>query len=614
MLPALVLLDSCDELGELIVLCVDCYRSIRDVRLRSDQINALFEPLRGKAALLKKYDLMLSEEDVDMLDQAPFNWDVTRKATYNARERLTPLQALQAEKIKERAEDFGLKVNEFRKEFLAQAPFKYSVGDECYQQIDNWNQLIDSIEHDAKQIQELEQLFDVTINNWKEIRQCREELRWLKQASHRFVHSFELCQKEVTIHLCNRLCWNSLTYQPLSPICSTDSRPDFFSRRYGITWSSSSPSSLNGVRHCGTMSMWTLCSCKRTRHANAKYSPHPIQHTKHYSFDMVVVCIRQLQKEIRLLPKQSRAWDVYQGMATGLQDMSVALPLVQDLRDEAMRERHWKKLMRICGKSFVMDEKFSLQHLLALQLQVYVDAVGETVEQARMELKIDKQLARIDATWMSLHLSYEPFKSTGVHTLKMPDLVIEALDDHEVALQNMMGSRFMSFFEAQITSWKTRLAGVRSVLESWMEVQRQWCSLEAIFIGCKLLTKTHQQSRSCMKCDPEVFTLFAHNMWRTVAAEDIREQLPEDAKRFDSVDQIFKEQMSDASQTPNPLEACLRDGRDEEFHKCLSMVELCNRSLAEYLESKRKKFPRFYFISSLDLVDVLSQGRRVEQG
>ena len=47
----------------------------------------------------------------------------------------------------------------------------------------------------------------------------------------------------------------------------------------------------------------------------------------------------------------------------------------------------------------------------------------------------------------------------------------------------MMGNRFMGFFEAQITSWKGKLSGVRSVLEAWMEVQRQWCSLEAIFIG-----------------------------------------------------------------------------------------------------------------------------------
>eukprot|EP00966_Prymnesium_polylepis_P205938 4772177-Prymnesium_polylepis.1 len=124
---------------------------------------------------------MLSEEYLDMLDQAPFNWDVTRKATYNSRERLSPLQALQAEKIKERAEDFGLRVQDFRQSFSSQAPFKFAVAEECYVQMDRWNAQIDTIEADAKQLQELEQLFDVTINHWKEIRQCREELRWLKQ-------------------------------------------------------------------------------------------------------------------------------------------------------------------------------------------------------------------------------------------------------------------------------------------------------------------------------------------------------------------------------------------------------------------------------------------------
>ena len=39
------------------------------------------------------------------------------------------------------------------------------------------------------------------------------------------------------------------------------------------------------------------------------------------------------------------------------------------------------------------------------------------------------------------------------------------------------------------------------------------------------------------------------------------------------------------------------------------MLELCQRSLSDYLETKRKKFPRFYFISAPDLVDVLSKGK-----
>ena len=47
-----------------------------------------------------------------VLDHAPFKWEDTKKASLNARERLGPLQALQAEKIKEDAEDFGIRVAE----------------------------------------------------------------------------------------------------------------------------------------------------------------------------------------------------------------------------------------------------------------------------------------------------------------------------------------------------------------------------------------------------------------------------------------------------------------------------------------------------------------------
>jgi len=37
----------------------------------------------------------------------------------------------------------------------------------------------------------------------------------------------------------------------------------------------------------------------------------------------------KLQKEVKLLVKQSRGWDVYVGLAKQLSDMLVALPLVQ---------------------------------------------------------------------------------------------------------------------------------------------------------------------------------------------------------------------------------------------------------------------------------------------
>lgn len=60
--------------------------------------------------------------------------------------------------------------------------------------------------------------------------------------------------------------------------------------------------------------------------------------------------------------------------------------------------------------------------------------------------------------------------------------------------------------------------------------------------------------------------------------------------------------------TKNVVEATNRPKLFERLETLQSELALCEKALAEYLETKRLAFPRFYFVSSADLLDILSQG------
>ncbi|KAM7334656.1 hypothetical protein ACRRTK_007976 [Alexandromys fortis] len=77
----------------------------------------------------------------------------------------------------------------------------------------------------------------------------------------------------------------------------------------------------------------------------------------------------------------------------------------------------------------------------------------------------------------------------------------------------------------------------------------------------------------------------------------------------DSVISIwFEALMADAVKTPNVVEATNKPGLYDKLEMLKKSLAVCEKALAEYLETKRLAFPRFYFVSSADLLDILSNG------
>ena len=286
---------------------------------------------------------------------------------------------------------------------------------------------------------------------------------------------------------------------------------------------------------------------------------------------------KKLGKQVKSLDKSVRGFEGFKLIEDAVKAMATSLPLVADLAHPSMRERHWKQLMRATGKNFVMDETFSLGDLLALELHKNVDAVSEIVDRAQKELIIERAIQKIDANWASAQLDFPPIPESELPSVAVDETILEMLENDNLQLQNMSGGKYVQGnpkFLEMVTTWQKKLGAVDTMLGTWLTVQKKWMALESIFVG----------------------------------SADIRVQLPEDSKRFDGTNADFQDLAKSAPDTPNVVEACNFDGRQERLDKMLEELELCEKALNEYLESKRIIFPRFYFVAPADLLEILSKG------
>ncbi|XP_077065347.1 dynein axonemal heavy chain 11 [Siphateles boraxobius] len=289
--------------------------------------------------------------------------------------------------------------------------------------------------------------------------------------------------------------------------------------------------------------------------------------------------LRRFTKELQVLDKEARGWDVYVSLDRVLRDLLASLRAVTELLNPAMRDRHWAQLVRTTGVDFTLTEDTTLEDLLALQLHRYEDVVLCTVGRAVKEMSTEKVLTEISQMWARMEFSYKEHYHTATPMLKCSDELIESLEESQVQLQVLLHSKQATFFHGQVLALQAQLTRADSVLLLWLEVQKTWAHLESIFMG----------------------------------SEDIQHQLPEEAHQFSSIDSDFKVLMLKSSKTKNVITATNKPDLLPMLEDLQRRLAVCEKALAKYLETKRMAFPRFYFLSSADLLDILSKGRQPRQ-
>ncbi|KAM4590913.1 dynein axonemal heavy chain 10 isoform 1-T1 [Odontesthes bonariensis] len=279
-------------------------------------------------------------------------------------------------------------------------------------------------------------------------------------------------------------------------------------------------------------------------------------------------------KSLRQLPKDVRALPVAFFLDGRMKEFRESLPLLLDLKNEALRDRHWKELMERTGTSFEVDpDSFTLENMFSIELYKYANVIGDIVTSAVKELSIEKGVKGVIETWENIKFSVQPyFRSTQerISILGAMDEVLLNVDNDVMNLQSMGGSRFVGPFLGTIQQLEKELSLISESIEVWLLVQRKWMYLESIFSG-----------------------------------GDIRSQLPEEAKKFDNINKKFKEIMNGTVRDPNIKRCCLVPMRLTDLQTLSNGLEKCQKSLNHYLDSKRNAFPRFFFISDDELLSIL---------
>ena len=245
------------------------------------------------------------------------------------------------------------------------------------------------------------------------------------------------------------------------------------------------------------------------------------------------------------------------------------------LANKDLKPRHWRKIFDTLNPNWQPSKTFNFVELIANGVMEKKEAIEEISSKASGEAQIDANIESIAKKWTELTFTVNNYREAkDKFVIGTVEEIVSTLDDHQVSVQTMLGTRFVSEIRDKVEEWEKKLVLISDILDEWLYCQRNWMYLENIF-----------------------------------NAEDIQKQLPEETRKFFQVDKFWKEIMQKTHKRPIVQECCSSEDllrKFQQYNKALDDIQKC---LENYLDSKRLAFPRFYFLSNDELLEILSQTR-----
>ncbi|KAG2427037.1 hypothetical protein HYH02_014682 [Chlamydomonas schloesseri] len=261
-----------------------------------------------------------------------------------------------------------------------------------------------------------------------------------------------------------------------------------------------------------------------------------------------------------------------------LEEFKEYVPIMMAVCNPGMRGRHWERLSGVLGQRVYPggDGEVNLQKLLGLGISQHADFLQELSDTASREMALERSLDRMVTEWNGVKFEAVAWKNTGGSILKgaVVEEVQMLLDDHTIKAQAMLSSPAAGPFLERIENWVKKLAAMQDIIDAWMLAQQKWMFLGPVY-----------------------------------GSEEIAKQMPKERYEFSAADTRFRSVMKSCERNPEVLVFTDTQGLLSDLQSCNNSFSIIERSLAAYLESKKMLFPRFFFLSNDELIEILSEAK-----
>ncbi|XP_008197222.2 dynein axonemal heavy chain 3 [Tribolium castaneum] len=248
------------------------------------------------------------------------------------------------------------------------------------------------------------------------------------------------------------------------------------------------------------------------------------------------------------------------------------LPVLQTVCNKGLQKRHWEAISELVGTEIVVTPELTLNDMIEVGLPKFAAQLEDISASATKEYELEKNLKKMKEEWADIKFELIPYRETGVNILTAVDEIQLLMDDHLLKAQTMRGSPYVKPFEAEMQAWEQKLISMQDILEAWLMCQSTWMYLEPIF-----------------------------------SSEDIMRQMPTEARNFKQVDKVWRAIQHNTTKHPKVLAATDYKNMLTSLRDNNRLLDDIQKGLNDYLEKKRLFFPRFFFLSNDELLEILSE-------